>query len=508
MRIARRIGGVMSAAIFVAFVWAPVAPWFAAPAVLRAPEVLSLIAPGGRRAWLLCETTLYAMGSAVLSAGIGLGAALYCWSRRTPIQRFIGVFALITAAIPPYLHALVWLPITAALPARGAGPTLGWFTAGWVQALAMVPFCFGVLTLALADLDIRLLEAGRLLGSDRRLLSRIVLPSVSAAVVASCALIFLLTLPDPSVPSLFSTDTYAMEVYSEFGATHDPVRSILLSTPLAFAGLIALGILSRSWRSVAQRPRFANPPPRSLEIGAGSSILRLSAMLAALPVMMLVGGLLRQLWPPARWVGSFDQAMNSLGLSIGTSAIAAALACLPSFSLSKLMLHRPVAAWWFVAAPLAIPASLTGTGLIWLWNRNLPAAIAPYGTWWMLVLAELARFAPLAVMIMAVWRSRLDPVLIQAAGVFGSSWTAFARVELPLLLPGATAAFAVVFGLSLGELGASLLVAPPGPGTLALRIYNYLHYGASGPVAVLALFLVSGAAAAVTIGARMWKVRY
>jgi iron(III) transport system permease protein len=44
----------------------------------------------------------------------------------------------------------------------------------------------------------------------------------------------------------------------------------------------------------------------------------------------------------------------------------------------------------------------------------------------------------------------------------------------------------------MGELGATLMVIPPGKATLTMRIYNYLHYGASDTVAGLCLVLALG----------------
>jgi iron(III) transport system permease protein len=48
----------------------------------------------------------------------------------------------------------------------------------------------------------------------------------------------------------------------------------------------------------------------------------------------------------------------------------------------------------------------------------------------------------------------------------------------------------------MGELGATLLVAPPGKATLIMRLYNLLHYGASRDVASLCLLLSLSALAA------------
>mgnify|MGYP000611684735 CR=1 FL=1 len=117
---------------------------------------------------------------------------------------------------------------------------------------------------------------------------------------------------------------------------------------------------------------------------------------------------------------------------------------------------------------------------------------AAVGTLLAPVLAAVARYAPLAVaMVAAQWR-RVDPALLDVARVTQARpWQAGLQVALPLLAPGCLAGMGVVFVLSLGELGATLLVVPPGRSTLTLRIYNYLHYGATGDVAGLCLVILA-----------------
>ena len=182
----------------------------------------------------------------------------------------------------------------------------------------------------------------------------------------------------------------------------------------------------------------------------------------------------------------------------------AALAVLPAaFLISRFLTRRHSPAWWCVSAPLAAPGALAGAGLIWLWNRDLPWT--PYGTFWMLPLAALARFAPLAILAAAAWRARLDPLLLDAARVYAPPRRRIAGVELPLLWPGLAVGAAAVFALSLAELPATLLVVPPGSGTLALRIYNYLHYGASGSVAALSVCLMGATAASAWCAAHLWR---
>jgi iron(III) transport system permease protein len=80
--------------------------------------------------------------------------------------------------------------------------------------------------------------------------------------------------------------------------------------------------------------------------------------------------------------------------------------------------------------------------------------------------------------------------MIEAARVLEASRARiWLRVVLPLMAPGLAAAAAAVFALTAGELGATLIVTPPGRATLTLRIYNFLHYGASDMVGGLCLVM-------------------
>ncbi|MFN2114961.1 MAG: ABC transporter permease subunit, partial [Anaerolineae bacterium] len=115
-------------------------------------------------------------------------------------------------------------------------------------------------------------------------------------------------------------------------------------------------------------------------------------------------------------------------------------------------------------------------------------------------LAGLARFTPFAAVIVAAQMRRIDPLLIEAARVHGDGGLrSLVAVRLPLLLPGLAAAACVTVALTLGELGATLLVTAPGDQTLTMRIYNYLHYGASDAVAGLCLAMAVAAVAATVV---------
>ena len=62
------------------------------------------------------------------------------------------------------------------------------------------------------------------------------------------------------------------------------------------------------------------------------------------------------------------------------------------------------------------------------------------------------------------------------------------RIVLPQIQVGLIAAWVIVFILAFGEVGASILVAPPGESTLPIRVYTLTANAPPGHVAALALF--------------------
>jgi molybdate transport system permease protein len=75
----------------------------------------------------------------------------------------------------------------------------------------------------------------------------------------------------------------------------------------------------------------------------------------------------------------------------------------------------------------------------------------------------------------------VDPQLEKAARVLGlSEWAVFFRVTLPMAWPGILAGVLLVFARSLGEFGATLMVAGSIPGrtqTLSIAVYEAVQAG-------------------------------
>ena len=98
----------------------------------------------------------------------------------------------------------------------------------------------------------------------------------------------------------------------------------------------------------------------------------------------------------------------------------------------------------------------------------------------------------------------VDPQLENAARVLGlGEWAVFARITMPMAWPGILAGTLLVFARSLGEFGATLMVAGSIPGrtqTLSMAVYEAVQAGQDSEADLL-VFITSLVCIVVLLGA-------
>jgi iron(III) transport system permease protein len=207
----------------------------------------------------------------------------------------------------------------------------------------------------------------------------------------------------------------------------------------------------------------------------------------ALPVLTLIGETTGARSLTAGVVGSADAIVNSLLFAgVGATAVVG-VAVWVGYAQARAGRAFRFAAQVLMVVLFAVPSTIVGVGLIGVWNRSGPLG-APYGTDVMFLLAYLARFVPVAVLVLAATAQAVSVSQEEAAAVSGAGWfRTMRRIVLPQMRLGITAAWVITFVLAFGELGVSILVAPPGEATLPIRIYTLIANAPSSQVAVLAL---------------------
>jgi iron(III) transport system permease protein len=460
---------------------------------------LAAAIPTGRRLSVFVNSL--ALAAAVGAGGsiFGVFAASALWSWSTKTGRTLRWLLLVAAPVPPYVHALAWSLLgrwltgwMASLGLAGL-PLDGWAASWWVQTMAFAPLAVALALVGLESIDPRIIAAARMLREDGASLVRVALPLAAPPLACGAGFLAVLSLADYTVPSLFSVNVYALEIFAEYSASNDPAAALLSAVPVMLVA-VAIVVASQSvLRDATVRPpwrdhAWAVPPrwPSWLVWSQRGALFVLAAQIAVpLTSLIIRTGSWRTLADAAAGAGREMSFTGWTALLAALLSVPLGMAVAPALGSTS----RHAGWWWsLVVVPLAVPSPLVGIGLVTIWNR---AEMPPvYGTWMMPVLAALARFAPIAAIVLRAQLRRLDPAMIEAARVLEASRARiWLRVVLPLMAPGLAAAAAAVFALTAGELGATLIVTPPGRATLTLRIYNFLHYGASDMVGGLCLVM-------------------
>ena len=162
-----------------------------------------------------------------------------------------------------------------------------------------------------------------------------------------------------------------------------------------------------------------------------------------------------------------------------------------------------------VNLPLTLPPVVIGYFLLlllgkhgWLGSLLNEVGIRIIFTLKAAVIASAVVGFPLLVRSLRIGMEGIDPQLINASRTLGARWhDTLLTVILPLSLPGLVAGSSLMFARSLGEFGATIIVAGNIPGvtqTIPLAIYEYASSPTSEMMA-LSLCLVSVAISLVVL---------
>ncbi|MBI2185638.1 MAG: iron ABC transporter permease [Acidobacteria bacterium] len=453
-----------------------------------------------RQRALLLNTAALGASTAVLATLIGapLGFAL----ARVPL-RFRSVWRVALAApllLPPYVIALAWVYLggSAGLVAAAVGRDVvsAWTYSlpGAVVVLSLVFYPLSMLTteVALRRIEPRIEEAALTAASPGRVLRTITLPLVTPAVAASALVVFVLAVSEFGVPSLLRVRVFTSEIFTAFAALYDFSRATVLALPLVTLSFVValLATLLVGDRLLVTRRGGGSASPLAYEgwtrrAAAAASGVMVIALVVPVVVLAREASGVASLAAVIR--GSGEAIRTSLALAALGATLVTAVAVWVGYARGRASRRAGAAADVLLIVLFAVPSTVVGVGLIGVWNRPGPLG-SVYGTDGMLLLGYLARFLPVAALALAAGVRYVPASHEEAAAVGGAGWwQTMTRIVLPQLRLTAVAAWTIVFILAFGELGTSVLVAPPGESTLPIRIYTMIANAPSAEVAALAL---------------------
>ena len=469
---------------------------------------------------LLGNSLALAIATALLATVLGLSLAIWLHVSGGRVAAILRRTYLVPFFLPSYVLALSWLSVAGrrqlldSLLALLVGPdrlvvsAYGFVPTVLVLASVLSPVVTLIALGLLRAVDAELVEESLVLAPPWVAVRRVLLPLVAPGVICAGGIAFALAFVDYTVPSALQQNVYAMEIYAQFGQDSDAGRAALLAVPLLLPAALVL-VASQGYLHGAPLRGRARPVSNLTTDGWPGWALVLTRVAASASILATFGPIVIL----ASRLGSLEAPLRATlaagretYLTVAVALVVASLALLLAVPAARIAVGRDRGFNWAIwALPLALPAPLVGVALASTanaqsldWARETPVV---------LVLAHLSRLLPFAVLAAAAQVRRLDETLLDAARLHDVGWWRRTwRVEVPLLVPAIAGAWLVTFVLSLGELGATLLVVPPGQATLPLRVYNLMHYGATDAVASLALVVTATAAGAALLVAGLRRI--
>ncbi len=502
-----------------------------AGAVESAPD-----APGadfGRIADLASNSVFMSLLATLLACAVAVPVAVVATRLESRRGRFVLlVVACLPLFVPPPVMAVAAIrlfgpaglltklltggaavfPVTEQI--RGPAPQLaaapiyslagGAFTIAWCFAPLVVLAVASVLARAGSSAE----RAALLDTTPVGTLLRITLPRAFGGIAAGAGLVFLFAMTEFGVPeSLRSLPVLVSEVYVQAGVFFD-MRASLAAGLAAFAiasVLIALlwPLLKRAAGSFDEDDPddgHAFPPSAPIRVlrVAGWSLGTLPPLFATAVLFFTAGGPQGRLavWS-ATWSTASDEFLFTLLLGGVLALLAGVLGTLLGVALSRARTPGP---WRLACAlPLVLPGPLFGVALQIMLRRppgslpmNFDDALAALSqTHVPLLLVWTIRYAPIVAFLAERALRGVPTVLVDSARSEGAGpFALFARIQWPWVWPAIVAGMLAAFALSLGEVGAAVLLLPPGVTTLGVRLLTLMHYAPTGQVSALCLLVL------------------
>lgn len=468
-----------------------------AAAVLGTPDNLRMIANS------LLLGVLVVLTSTVIAAPLA-----YLFSRTDMARhRAFDILFLVPFMTPPYIASMGWILfmqkrglLSQLVPGLPDGAP-AFFTLGGlvlVMSLHVFPFLLTLLRNAMDNIPSSLEESAAVLGARFPLrCRRVLLPLLAGNYAIGALLVFVKTLSEYGTPytlgrrigfDVFTTDIHRYAAVAPVSFGKAAVLASVLVTICLLLWMVQNAITRRkSYRLVGGRGvRLALTPLRGAARVLAWGYVALVLLLAiGIPYFSVIATSLIRLRGYGLAAGNFTLAhyaelfadnenavsamANSLFLGVTAATLCAVLGTAVVLAVRR---ARGKTGRLLEAAgllPEMLPGIVLVIGLMLFWNE-IYDILPLYNTLGILVVTYTALFLPYTIQYVTSSFTQISGSLLDAGRVFGGSrFYIFRRITFPLLLKGIAAGWMMTFIISVRELVAPSLIAPPN--TLVVSTY-------------------------------------
>jgi iron(III) transport system permease protein len=489
----------------------------------------------------LWNTLALGLASTALATTIGVPLAWAVSRTNMPGRQLIqgGVFA--TFVMPPFLGAVAWILL--------AGPNAGWLNRQWAAltsadggpfnifsfwgialliALYAFPLVYVFSKSAFDLISTEMEDAAAIHGATGvQVLARITLPLAMPAIIGSAILVFLEAISlfgTPAllgIPARINVATTQMSTFFEHpmrmgtaAAYSMPVLAVTVLLLLLQRRLLARkGYVSVSGKGGERRPLDVGPF-KWLLCAYGGFICLLSVIL---PVGILLQSAFAKAWGKGMAWSNFTLAnfhyiffeqmtvrqamLNTVLYALAAAGVCVLLGLVVAYVTQRRLLPLPGLIQFMALAPFAVPGIILAVGF---YAAYAGAPFSLYGSGWLIVIAYITRFMPIAATTAGAGLRSLNPELEEAVRILGGGRLLVLRkVVMPLLKKTLIGAFMLVFVIATRELSTAVFLTGPQSRVMSVLTLDMSEQGQYEILSAMGVMLLLMTTIVVAIGMKL-----
>ena len=436
---------------------------------------------------LLGNSVMVSAATTLVACLFGFCAAICVAALRQRAQKAALFISALALMLPPFLAANCWIHLLGA-----NGVWRGWLPLNiyslpgvvWILALLYWPITLLLVLGAWRRLERAYFEADPALRGVS-LIRWLLLPAARPALAQAALITFVLALNHFAVPAILQVKVFPAEIWLKLSTQLKYGDAWATSTPLLVLSVCGLILLRR--KEIPWPAREGAAPAETFRTHLGSMFGLCAAGTILIGIFSVIIPLGQIAFDAKAWrelPGVFDATYASLRVSLLYAAGGATLCSIVAACIWRWRFG------WCAWLLFFTPGVLIGATLIYLFNRRPFEAI--YHSAAIVILALTARFLALnwhaaRTAVQRVDRDILDAVSLETA----SRWQTFRIAYWPQTAATFAAAWFITYLFCLWEVETLIMIYPPGGETLALRVFNLLHYGHIAQVNALCLLLLA-----------------
>ena len=479
---------------------------------------------------IIVNTLVFTLGSAVVATILALFLAYLNTRTNIPFKFLFRIISIIPMMIPHILFSVSWALLLN--PSNGLinrflreilhlqdAPFNIYTLPGMilVEGLLDLPIAYLIIAPAMAAFDVSLEESSKVCGaSNLRTLTRITLPVLRPAILASGILVIVRSLASFAVPSVigmpgriyvlathiyriiatgYATD-YGMAAAVGMSALATAVTLIYIYRYLTAESEKYVTISSRGYRPAVIDLKGARYPLCGI-VGLISFVLIVLPVLilfytSLLPYSMVPGAKAFAMMSLKNWTAvlrdpiSLLSLKNSLFLGVVGATLGTILSILVAYVIVKVRTTAAGVLESLSFLSFSFPGIVVGVGFMWFFVRT-----PLYATLWSLLIGYIATYLPYGIRPLSSAFVQVHSHLEESSRVCGGgTFYTLRRIVIPLLIPGIVSAWILMATMFVRELTLSVVLSRPGTEVLAVQILRFAEDGLWGKLSALGIMMI------------------